>query len=149
MAKAYSDDLRCKLIEAHQAGEGSLEALAQRFHVSVGWTKKVSATFRRTGSAARPATRPPGRRSRFGPEIQQQLRHWISEQPDLTLHELQARLRSERGMAASIGRLWSLLREMGLGRKKSHSTRPSKTRPAASSSALSGERKQAESTRTG
>ncbi len=141
MAKAYSDDLRGKLIEAHQVGEGSLEVLARRFHVSVGWTRKVSATFRRTGSAARPATGPPGRRSRFGPEIQQQLRHWISEQPDLTLHEMQARLRSELGMAASIGRLWSLLRDMGLGRKKSRSTRPNKTRPRAVSSALSGERK--------
>jgi len=141
MAKAYSDDLRGKLIEAHQAGEGSLETLARRFHVSVGWTRKVSATFWRTGSAARPATGPPGRRSRFGPEVQQQLRHWISEQPDLTLHEMQARLRSELGMAASIGRLWSLLRDMGLGRKKSRSTRPSKTRPRAVSSALSGERK--------
>lgn len=141
MAKAYSDDLRGKLIEAHQAGEGSLETLARRFHVSVGWTKKVSATFRRTGSAARPPTSPPGRRSRFGPEVQQQLRQWIRAQPDLTLHELQARLRSEKGMPASIGRLWSLLREMGLGRKKSPSTQPSKTRPAASSSALSGERK--------
>ena len=43
MAKAYSDDLRRKFIEAHQQGEGSLEVLAQRFHVSVGWAKNVSA----------------------------------------------------------------------------------------------------------
>ena len=42
---------RRKLIEVHQAGEGSLETLARRFHVSVGWTKKASATFRRTGGA--------------------------------------------------------------------------------------------------
>ena len=149
MAKADSDDLRLKLIEAHQAGEGSLEALARRFHVSVGWTKKVSAAFRRTGSAARPPSGPPGRRRRFEPEIQQQLRQWIGKQPDLTLQKLQARLRSQWGMAASIGRLWSLLREMGLGRKNSHPTRPNKTRPRAVSSALSGEREQAESTRTG
>ncbi len=149
MAKAYSDDLRGKLIEAHQAGEGTLETLARRFHVSAGWTKKVSATFRRTGSAMRPPTGPPGRRSRFGPAIQQQLRQWIGEQPDLTLHELQARLRSELGMPASVGRLWSLLREMGLGRKKSRATRPNKTRPPALSSALTGEREQAASTRTG
>jgi len=39
MAKAYSDDLRRKLIKAHQQGEGSLEVLAQRFHVSVGWAQ--------------------------------------------------------------------------------------------------------------
>ena len=79
MAKAYSDDLRRKLIEAHQAGEGSLEILARRFHVSVGWTKKVSAPFRRTGSPARPPSGPPGRRGRFGPAIQQQPRQWTGE----------------------------------------------------------------------
>ena len=77
----------------------------ERFHVSVGWTKKVSATFLRTGSAARPPASPPGRRGRFGPAIQQQLWQWIAEQPDPTLHELQARLRSRLDMAASIGRL--------------------------------------------
>jgi transposase-like protein len=34
MAKAYSNDLRLKIIEAHQQGEGSLEELADQFHVS-------------------------------------------------------------------------------------------------------------------
>ena len=115
MAKAYSDNLRRKLIEAHQAGEGSLETLARRFHVSVGWTKKVSATFRRTGSPARPPSGPPGGRGRFGSAIQQQPRQWIGEQPDLTLDELQARLRGQSSMAASMGRLWNLLREGTLG----------------------------------
>ena len=149
MAKAYSDDLRLKLIEAPQAGAGSLEALARRFHVSAGWTKKVPAAFRRTGSAARPPSGPPGRRSRFEPEIQQQPRQWIGKQPGPALHELQARLRSQWGMAARIGRLWSLPREMSLGRKKSRPARPNQTLPRAVSSALSGESEQAESARTG
>jgi hypothetical protein len=37
MARAYSDDLRRKFLEAHKQGEGSLAKLAARFHVSVGW----------------------------------------------------------------------------------------------------------------
>ena len=69
--ESYSDDLRRKFIEAHQQGEGSLEVLARRFHVSVGWAKKVSATFRRTGSWARPPSGPRGPRSKS--EIRRQV----------------------------------------------------------------------------
>ncbi len=149
MAKAYSDDLRRKFLEAHQQGEGSLEELAKRFHVSVGWAKKVSATFRRTGGWARPPSGPRGRRSKFTAEIRRQLSGWIDEQPDLTLHELRSRLRGELGLTASIGRLWSLLREMGLRLKKSRFTPPSKTRRRCGESAGSGASKRAGSTRKG
>ena len=114
MAKAYSDDLRRKLIEAHQQGDGSLAELAKRFHVSASWARKVSAAFSRTGSWERPPSGPRGRRSKFSAEIRARLSEWIDKQPDLTLHELQARLQSELKLKASIGRLWSLLREMGL-----------------------------------
>jgi len=127
MAKAYSNDLRLKIIEAHQQGDGSLEELADQFHVSVGWAKLVSATFRRTGSAERPAAGKRGRRSKFTAEVQQRVREWITAQPDLTLHELQRKMREELALAASIGRLWKLLGEMELRLKKSRSTPPSKT----------------------
>ena len=138
MAKAYSDDLRRKLIEAHQQGEGSLEVLARRFHVSVGWAKKVSATFRRSGSWARPPSGRPGPRSQCTAEIRRQVGAWIEEQPDLTLHEVQSRLRDELRLRASIGRLWSLLRELGLGLKKSRSPALSKTPPPTDSDVLCG-----------
>ncbi len=92
--------------------------LAQRFHVSVGWARKVSATYRRSGSWARPPSCPRGPRSKFTVEIRRQVGEWMAEQPDLTLHELQSRLHEELRLRASIGRLWSLLREMGLRLKK-------------------------------
>ncbi len=118
MAKAYSDDLRRKFIEAYQQGEGSLALLAERFHVSVGWTRKVWAAFSRTGTWERPPSGPRGPRSKFTAEVRSRLGEWIDEQPDLTLHELQSRLRAELELKASIGRLWMVLREMGLGLKK-------------------------------
>ena len=138
MARAYGDDLRRLLIEAHQQKEGSLPVLAKRFHVSVGWAKKVSATFRRTGSWARPPSGPRGRRSKFTPEIRRQVGEWIDQQPDLTLHELQSRLLDELGLSSSIGRLWSLLRELGLRVKKSRSTPPSKIRRRSANGASGG-----------
>ena len=53
MAKAYSDDLRRKLLEAHDAGEGILEDLADRFRVSVSWAYNVSAARTKTGKMER------------------------------------------------------------------------------------------------
>ncbi len=127
MAKAYSDDLRRKLIEAHQQRDGSLAELAKRFHVSEGWARKVSAACSRTGSWERPPSGPRGRSSKFTADVRHRLSAWIDKQSDLTLHELQARLQSELKLKASIGRLWNLLREMGLRLKKSRSTPPNKT----------------------
>ena len=95
-AMAYSYDLCQKLIEAHQQGDGSLPMLAQRFHVSVGWARKVSAAFHRSGSRARPPSGPRGPRSKFTEEIRRQLSEWIEEQPDLTLQQLQSRLQPYR-----------------------------------------------------
>ena len=138
MAKAYSDDLRQKLIEAHQQGDGSLPVLAQRFHVSVGWARKVSAAFYRSGSWARPSSGPRGPRSKFTEEIRRQLSEWIDEQPDLSLQQLQSRLRGELGLKASIGRLWRVLREMGLRLKTSRSTPPSRMLPPSRGVARSG-----------
>src|ERR1035441_8097915 len=42
MAKAYSDDLRCKLLTAYDRGQGSLRELAEVFSVSYDWAKKIS-----------------------------------------------------------------------------------------------------------
>jgi transposase len=132
MAKAYSDDLRRKLLEAHQQGEESLEELAERFRVSVGWAKKVSAMFRKTGRAERPASGPRGPRSKITPEVQEHLRWLVATKSDLTLAEMQQRLRTELRMPVSLSRLWTVLHQMGLRLKKSHSTPPSKIpkRPA-------------------
>lgn len=149
MARAYSDDLRRKLLEAHQQGEGSLWQLAARFRVSVSWAKTISATLRHTGRMERPPAGPRGPRSKLTPEVQKQVRVWIAAQPDLTLMELQQRLKRELRLPVSIGRLWSLLREMGLRLKKSRSTRPSRTRKRVALSAASGSKKPARSIRRG
>ena len=147
MAKAYSDDLRRKVLEAHQQEEGSLAELAVRFRVSVSWAKTISANLRRTGQMERPPAGPRGPRSRFTGEVQKQLRVWIAHQPDLTLMELQTRIERELRLPVSIGRLWSLLQQMGLRLKKSRSTPPSRTLRKANSGAVSGARKPARSTR--
>jgi transposase len=53
MAKSYGDDLRRKLLQAHDRGEGTLEQLAERFSVSAPWAWKISAQRKRSGQMER------------------------------------------------------------------------------------------------
>ncbi len=126
MAKPYGDDLRRKFLWAYDQGEETLEELADRFLVSVGWAKKISAQRNRTGQAER-VPHQPGRKWRAGAEAQRQVMDWVASKPDLTLAQLQAKLSSEAGVSLSLGRIWHLLKKLGLRLKKSHSTRPSGT----------------------
>ena len=136
MARAYEDDLRRKFLAAYDQGAGTLEELAENFSVSLGWAKKVSAQRNRTGQAERVPYKP-GRRPRVGVEAQRQVIAWVSEQPDLTLAEIQAKLRSEASIVLSRGRVWYLLRNLELRLKKSHSTPTSATQKPTVGSAKS------------
>ena len=78
MARAYSDDLRRKLLEAHAAGKGTLRELAEWFGVSVGWAWKVSAAHRETGSMERA----PQRRARSQVPVER-VRALIQARPDM------------------------------------------------------------------
>ena len=122
MAKAYSDDLRRKLLEAHDEGEGTLEDLAERFRVSVSFAGKISAVYSRTGKMERPPGGKRGRVSKVTKEIEDYLRAAVTAQADLTLAELQLRLYQEKQLEISIGWLWGVLRRLGLRLKKKLST---------------------------
>lgn len=149
MARAYSDDLRRKLLEAHRQGEGSLAQLAVRFRVSHSWARNISATLTRTGRMERPPAGRRGPRSKLTEEVRKQLGSWITSQPDLTLVAIQRRLARERRLKVSIGRLWTVLREMGLRLKKSHSTPPSKIPKQSVASVPGGNKRRARSIRRG
>lgn len=119
MARAYSDDLRKKLLEAHGAGKGTLRELAARFGVSVGWAFKVSAAKRQTGSWMRtPQRRAP---SRIDGE---RVRRLVENKPDLILRELQAEL-GGAGQPISLAHMARVVKQLGLRLKKSRSTPPS------------------------
>jgi len=127
MAGAYSNDLRRKFLQAYEKGKGTLAELAERFEVSVGWAKKISARRTRTGQIERPPWRR-GPQSRVTPAVENWMRAQIQRQPDVTLMELQQQLQQAQGLRLSIGRLWLALQQMGLRLKKSRSTPRSKTR---------------------
>jgi transposase len=131
MGKPLGDDLRRKLLFAYDQGEGTLEELASRFVVSLGWAKKISAARNRTGQAER-VPHKPGRKPRAGAEVQRQVRAWFVQQPDLTLAEVQHKLEREAAVSLSFPQVWYLLRKLDLRLKRSHSTPPSeKSKPTA------------------
>jgi transposase len=138
MATPYSDDLRRKLLEAYERNEGSLAELADRFSVSLGWAKKVSAHKTRTGKMERDLGKPRGPVSKVTAEIQRELQGWISKQADLTLAEMQLRLYEQRKLEVSVSRLWTVLQRLGMRLKKSRSMLPSKTPKQAGSGASLG-----------
>jgi len=122
MPRAYSDDLRRKLLEAYEAGAGSLRELATRFRVSWGYSKKIRGQQLRTGQKTRPVQSQHGPVSRVTVPVQQQLRAAVRQQPDLTLGELQQRVQQATGVRLSKSLAWWWLQQLGLGRKKNPST---------------------------
>ena len=116
-ARADSNDLRRKLLEAQEQGQGTLEELADEFGVRLGFAKKIWAALRRTGRMERTEQRHGGR-NRVTPLVQEQLREWLRQQPDRTRGELQRQLRVQKQVSLSIPRLWVVLRQMQLRLKK-------------------------------
>ena len=123
MPRAYSDDLRCKLLEAYEAGQGSLQELAKLFRVSWGYSKKIRGQQLRTERKERPQQLRHGPASRLTPAVEQQLRSALRQQPDLTLAEVQQRLAERAGISLSRSRLWVWLQRLGLRHKKNRSGR--------------------------
>lgn len=118
MARPYSDDLRQKLLEAYDQGQGSLAELAEQFCVSLGWAWKISSARKRTGRTERASYRPGPKRG----IDEQALAGLLGARADATLVELQADLEKQSGIRVSTQHLWRVVKRMGFRLKKSHST---------------------------
>ena len=127
MAKAYSNDLRCKLLTAYDRGQGSLRALVELFSVSYDWAKKISSQRLHSQQMERVPQRRHGVASRITPAVEAELLRLLREQPDRTLAELQNGLRQALGVGFSCQHLWRVLKRLGVRLKKSHSRPSSET----------------------
>lgn len=140
MARAYSNDLRRKFLQAYEEGEETLEEVAEGFRVSVGWAKKISARRTRTGEIDAPRWRH-GPLSRVTDSIAEWIREQIRRQPDMTLRELGERLAESKGVRLSTGRIWWALQRLALPLKKNRSMPRSKTASKHSSAGKRGGRR--------
>jgi transposase len=127
MGRAYSDDLRVKILEADARGEGSCRVLATRFGVSWEYVRKVRQQQAQNGQSRRVAQSRYGVRSRVTPEVAAHMLALVEEQADITIAELRERIEADKGvpMSWTLVRLWVV--RLGLRLKKSRSTPQSAT----------------------
>ena len=123
--KAYSTDLRERVVAACDAGDATREQIAARFSVSVAWIRKLVRQRRETGSID-PKPRGGGRAPAFDAEAGRRLREAVRADDDATLEEL-ARAAGVSCCASAVHRA---LARLGVTRKKSRGGRPSRTAPS-------------------
>ncbi len=123
--KAYSIDLRERVLAACDAGDATREQVAARFAVSVPWIRKLLRRRRETGSIE-PKPRGGGRAPAFDAEAAARLREAVRADDDATLEEL-ARA---AGVSCCVSAVHRALARLGVTRKKSRGGRPSRTAPS-------------------
>lgn len=108
--RAYSRDLRLRVLSACDAGEGT-KAVAQRFQVSTAWVRRLKQRRSETGETAprTPVRKPSPRAAHFDA-----IRELVAKRPEITLREL----KSELQLALSLTTLWRITRDAGLTLKK-------------------------------
>jgi transposase len=109
----YSHDLRQRVLDAVERGEGSIRQIARRFVVSLSFVVRLLQIHRRTGSIA-PKPHRGGHPPALGPEELERLRELVRQQPDATLEELRQRL----GVPCSTAAICRALDKLALPRKK-------------------------------
>lgn len=95
--RAYSTDLRERIVAAAERGDYPLRQLAHLFSVSLSFVARLLDRKRRTGSVA-PAPHAGGPTPKLDPAATARLRALVRDQPDATLAELRDRL----GVACSL-----------------------------------------------
>src|SRR4051812_30332479 len=111
--RPYSQDLRQRILDTIQRGDGSVRQIASRFLVSVSFVTRLLQLHRTTGSVE-PRPHGGGNPAVLGPEDLERLRELIRQQPDATLEECRQRL----GASCSAMTISRALRKLGLPRKK-------------------------------
>ncbi|MGD0520297.1 MAG: hypothetical protein ABSA48_03475 [Terracidiphilus sp.] len=122
MGRAYSDDLRLRILDAYERGEGSCRALAARFGVSWEYVRKVRQQHLRSGHRRRLIQSRFGVRSRVTDQVRAHILALVEAQADITIAELRERIEADKGvqMSWTLVQLW--VKRLGLRLKKSRST---------------------------
>ena len=111
MARAYSQDLRDRVIESGGSARGAAERFGVGIATAIVWVRRAREGERRARKQGQP------RRSKLDPH-RDYLLGLIEAEPDITIAEMQERLRSEAAVSASVGTIWTFLDRAGLTFKK-------------------------------
>ncbi len=123
--KAYSLDLRQKIIDTYAEGGISQRQLAKRFRVALSFIEKLLKQYRETQSIS-PKVRTEQTPSKLNEEQLRVLSSIVSADNDATLNELRCQLEQQTGVLIGRSTLDRMLRKLNLNLKKKHSTLPKK-----------------------
>jgi transposase len=119
--KAYSNDLRRKIVAAYERERHSQREIAELFGVSPATVRNFVRRQRERG-APDALPRGGGAPARIGDEARAELRRLIASAPDATLEEAREHLEREVGVSVGLSAVCRTLAKLGLPRKKSRST---------------------------
>lgn len=115
MSKAYSEDLRIRVIRYVEGG-ASTYAAARRFEIGVATVGRWFRQWRHSGMAsAGPRGHPGGSKLDAHADF---LLDLFKKTPDLTLEDVRRRLFEEHGVTAGIGTVWRFYDRRGITFKK-------------------------------
>ena len=120
--RTLSLDLRERIISSYDAHEGTRQAVADRYRVSLGMVKKLLQQRKRTGDL-KPRHRFAGRKPVILEEHRRSMKRLLGKQPDMTLPELREAL----GLNCTLPAIHYALAGMNLTYKKRHSGPASRT----------------------
>jgi transposase len=124
--RAYSLDLRERVVAAYEKGEQSIRVIAAQFSVGQTFLKKMLRQKRESGSLERLPSRAGAKKL-----LSEAHRRWLSKQvqekPDATLVELQEGLQTSRKVCVSRATVSRELQGLRLPRKKNRSSPASAT----------------------
>jgi transposase len=119
--RTLSVDLRERILASYDQQEGTREAIAHRYRVSLGMVKKLLQQRRHTGDI-RPRHYRCGRKPLIVDTHRRRMRALLGGKPDLTLREL----RQAVGLQCTLPAIHYALDQMGLTYKKRRSGPPNK-----------------------
>ena len=126
--KAYSLDLREKIIEAYSNGKGSQRKLSETFGVTRSFIQKLFKRYRENGSIAAKVRTQQTPTKLSVPELEV-LRELVEAQPDATLAELCEQLYERTGTRISVATMDRMVRlKLGFSVKKKFLPNPERER---------------------
>jgi transposase len=117
MARAYSEDLRIRIVKAYEQGLGSIREIAKQFQVGKNFVNDLLQVWKKTGSVS-PQRQGGGVKPKLEEIHLQKLQKMVEEKNDITLEELSERLEEETGLKVSLPTICRGLQKLGLTRKK-------------------------------
>ncbi len=115
--KAYSVDLRKKIIDAHNQKEGSQRQLAKRFRVSLSFIENLLKRYRTDGTVE-PRAHGGGQSAKLSPEQESVIATLVEEDNDAILIELCDQLEQRVGVRVSRATMGRIVQKLKLTRKK-------------------------------